>query len=120
MGGDSSYNLVVDDAVGLAPSRHDKGVVVGNEDDEIGTALLELVKLLNVARQVVGLAGWRKGAWDGDEDDLLVLKLLAGVELDGHAASRHLGRLWSWGNIGEADALGEWLADQVRHCGSCV
>lgn len=76
-----TYNVLVVDAVGLAPGRHDKGVVAGNHDNLVDALGLELVNLAREAGDVVDLAGRGEGAGDGDENDLFVLELCGQVPL---------------------------------------
>lgn len=70
-----THNVVVRDAVGLGPRRHDKGVVGGHDDNLVDAGLLEGLPLLEEGRQVLLGAGGREGAGDGDHDDLFVLEL---------------------------------------------
>lgn len=70
-----THNEVVKALVGLAPSRHDEGVVERDHDNLVDTLGLELGDLGDEAGDVVGLAGRGEGTGDGDEDDLLVLEL---------------------------------------------
>lgn len=105
------------DAVGLAPAGHDEGVVVGQANDLVDALGLELGELGDVAGDVAGRAGGGEGAGEGEEDDLLVLELLAGVVLDGHAASRELRGLGGGRDVGEGNTLGEVVASLERsHC----
>lgn len=76
--GRESHDELVLDAVGLAPGRHDEGVVVGNDDDLVNALGLELVGVVDVRGDVGGRAGGREGAGHGDEDDLLLLELCGG------------------------------------------
>ena len=66
-------------AVDLAPCIHDEGVVGGDDDDEVDALGGELVLVLEVRRDVHGLAARGESAGDGDEDDLLAGELLGGV-----------------------------------------
>ena len=66
-------------AVDLAPGVHDEGVVGGDDDDEVDALGGELVLVLEVRRDVHGLAARGESAGDGDEDDLLAGELLGGV-----------------------------------------
>ena len=66
---------VVVDAVGLAPGGHDVWVVAGDDGNNVDALLLELWKLLDVVWDVLGGACWGEGAWEGEEDDLLVCPL---------------------------------------------
>lgn len=99
------------DLVDFAPGAHDEGVVGRDHGDLVDALFLQVVDLLDVWRQVVGLAAWGESAcgvsecvankiverwgavrgiviftWNGDEDDLLAGPLLAGVELLWHTA----------------------------------
>jgi hypothetical protein len=66
-------------AVDLAPGVHDEGVV-GSDDDNLVDALGgELLLVLEVGRDVHGLAAGSESAGDGDEHDLLAGELLARV-----------------------------------------
>ena len=66
-------------AVDLAPSVHDERVVGRNDDDLVDALGSELLLVLEVGRDVHGLAAGGKSAGDGDEHDLLAGELLAGV-----------------------------------------
>lgn len=70
-----TYDGLVLDPIRLAPGRHDKGVVVGDEDDGVDALGLELVQVGQVGGDVLLLAGRGEGARDGDQDDLFVLEL---------------------------------------------
>ena len=70
-----TYDGLIEGLVSLAPSRHDKGVVVGNHDNLVNALGLELRSLGDEAGDVVDVAGRCESARNGDEDDLLVLKL---------------------------------------------
>ena len=69
------YDVVVLDAVGLAPGTHDPVIVAGDEDDLVDALGLELVLVLDVRDDVLLLARRGEGAGDGDDDDLLLLAL---------------------------------------------
>lgn len=73
-------------AVDLAPGVHDEGVVGGDDDDLVDALGGQLLLVLQVGRDVHGLAAGGEGAGDGDEDDLLAGELLAGVVGLGKAA----------------------------------
>lgn len=75
-----THNEVVKSLVGLAPCRHDEGVVEGNHDNLVDTLSLELGDLGGEAGDVVGLAGRGEGTGYGDEDDLLILELCSIVK----------------------------------------
>ena len=79
-------DLVALDAVDLAPSVHNPGVVARNGSNDINTLVLELLGLCDVGREMVCLASWGEGAGNGEEDDLLVCPLLAGIVFLGTAA----------------------------------
>lgn len=66
-------------AVDLAPSVHDEGVVGSNDDDLVDALGSELLLVLEVRRDVHGLAAGSESAGDGDEHDLLAGELLAGI-----------------------------------------
>jgi hypothetical protein len=66
-------------AVDLAPSVHDERVVGCDDDDLVDTLGRELLLVLEVGRDVHGLAAGGESAGDGDEDDLLAGELFAGV-----------------------------------------
>lgn len=63
---------VVVDAVSLSPGGHDEWVVAGDDGNDVDALSLQLVELLDVVWDVLGGAGWGEGAWEGEEDDLLV------------------------------------------------
>lgn len=73
-------------AVDLAPSVHDEGVVGSDDDNEVDALGSELLLLLDVGRDVEGLAAGGESAGHGDEDDLLAGELLGGVVLLREAA----------------------------------
>jgi hypothetical protein len=62
------------DTVGLGPTAHDKGIVVGNDDNIVNTLGLELVDVLKIRWDVGGTAGRGESARHRDKDDLLVLE----------------------------------------------
>lgn len=62
------------DTVGLGPTAHDKGIVVGNNDNIVNTLGLDLVDVLKVRWDVGAAAGRGESAGNRDKDDLLVLE----------------------------------------------
>ncbi len=74
-------DIVVVDAVGLGPARHDIWVVASDDSDDVDARLLQLWQLLNILWEVAPRAGWGEGPWDGEEDDLLVGPLCEDVSL---------------------------------------
>lgn len=66
-------------AIDLAPGVHDEGVVGSDDDDEVDALGGELLLVLEVRRDVHGLAAGREGAGDGDQHDFLAGELLGGV-----------------------------------------
>lgn len=70
----STHNEVILDLVRLAPSTHDKGVVVGDHDDLVDSLGLEGILLLDEGGNVLLGAGGGEGTGDGNEDDLLLLE----------------------------------------------
>lgn len=73
-------------AVDLAPGVHDERVVGGDDDDLVDALGGQLLLVLQVGRDVHGLAAGGESAGDGDEHDLLAGELLAGVIGLGKAA----------------------------------
>ena len=73
-----TYNIVVLDALRLAPRTHHVGVVVCNHSDLVDALLLQRVKGCDEAGKVLLRAGACKGPGHGHEDDLLVRKLYTG------------------------------------------
>lgn len=69
-----THDEVVLGVVGLAPGRHDEGIVGGNHNNLLDTLGLEGLNVLDEAGQVVGLACGCESARDGDKDNLLVLE----------------------------------------------
>ena len=86
LGVGQEQDVVALDLVDLAPGVHDPGIVVGNDGDVVDALALELLKLGDVGRQVVGLAAGSEGTGDRDNDDLLALPLLGGIVLLGTTA----------------------------------
>ena len=81
-------------ALGLlvaAPGAHDEGVVDGDAPDLVDPARLELVEVLQVARDVLGRAGGRERAGQAEDGDLLAGHEL--VDFEGIGADRAAGRL---------------------------
>lgn len=74
-GQEETYDEVVCNTVGLAPSTHDKGIVVGNDNDLIDALGLQSVLLFEKGRDVLLGASGREGTGDCDQDNLLVLEL---------------------------------------------
>ena len=66
-------------AVDLCPGVHDEGVVGSDDDDLVDAFGGQLLLVLQVGRNVHGLAARGEGTGDGDEDDLLAGEFLAGV-----------------------------------------
>ena len=79
-------DIVVLDAIDLAPGVHDPAVVACNGSNDVNALLLELLGLCNVRREMVCLAAWGEGAGNGEEDDLLVRPFLAGIVFLGTTA----------------------------------
>lgn len=73
-------------AIDLAPGVHDEGVVGSDDDNEVDALGSELLLLLDVGRDMEGLAAGGESAGHGDEDDLLAGELLGGVVLLREAA----------------------------------
>ena len=61
-------------ARGLRPCVHDEDVVDGRHGDGVDALRLDLLRLLDVARQVVAVAGRREGAGHRDEHHLAALE----------------------------------------------
>lgn len=104
--------------VGLAPSRHDPRIIVGNHNNLVDALRLELLLVLDEGGDVGDGAGGREGARHRDEDDLLVLELGGGVVLLGDAARGDLAVLGGQRGVAEGDALGEAIANfELGHGG---
>lgn len=73
--GETTYNEVIGDPVGLAPGGHDIGVVVGDDDDMVDALGLEGGLLIDEGGDVPLGARGGESTGDGDDDDLLVLEL---------------------------------------------
>lgn len=73
--GRRTYDGLILDTVGLAPARHDVGIVVSQADNLVDALGLELGELGDVAGDVVGGAGRGESTGQGEEDDLLILEL---------------------------------------------
>ena len=104
-----TYNVIVLDAVGLAPGAHDEGIVVGQDGNNVNTLLTDLRELLLVLGDVVGRADGSEGTGEGEEDDLLVGPLLGGVVVDGDTARGDFALL-----LGVGDVAVEWLLEIAR------
>jgi hypothetical protein len=70
-----THDKVVLGVVGLAPGRHDEGVVGSNHNHLLNTLGLEGLDVLDEAGQVVSLACGCESARNSDENDLLVLEV---------------------------------------------
>lgn len=57
-------DIVTLDAIDLAPRVHDPGVVGRNCGHDIDALVAELAALLDVGREVVGLAAGCEGTWN--------------------------------------------------------
>lgn len=102
------------DGVDFLPAGHDVGVVGGDDEEGVDAFVFEVGDVFDVAGDVVSGAGWGEGTWNGDEDDLLVGKLLAGIVGDWETADLGVGR--GPGDVLELDALRELLAGlESRH-----
>lgn len=77
--------------IDLTPSAHDPSIVARDHDNEVDALGLQLVEVLEVGRDVEGLAARGESAGDGNDDDLLAGELLAGVVLLRHAAGGWVG-----------------------------
>jgi hypothetical protein len=75
--GENTYDKIILDSIGLAPGRHDKGVIARNHNHLVDALGLELVYLAGKGRNVVCLAGRGEGTGDGDEDDFFVFEFCA-------------------------------------------
>lgn len=84
MGG-TTHKVLSRHLVDLAPSAHDPAIIECDDSDDIDALALQLLDVLDVRRQVIGLAARREGAGDGDEHDLLAFPLLGSVVLLRHA-----------------------------------
>jgi hypothetical protein len=84
-------DLIALDAVDLAPSIHNPGVVRRNGSDNIDALVLELLGFRNVRGEVVGLATRGEGAWDGEENYFLVGPFFARIVFLGTAADGGVG-----------------------------
>ena len=82
-----THEILSSHLVDLTPSAHDPAVVVRDDGDDVDPIAFQLLDVLDVRREVVGLAAGREGAREGDEHDLLAFPLLGGVVFLRHAAS---------------------------------
>lgn len=57
-----AYDGIILDFVGLAPSAHHEGVVVGQDGDDVDTLFLELWQIRYIPGEMVFRAGRREGA----------------------------------------------------------
>jgi hypothetical protein len=132
-----TYNRVILNAIGLAPSIHDPCVVERNDSNGVDPFALELLELVNVGWNVVGLAGWGESAGNCHNDDLLVRPLYTDVSRSsgsrdelydrwlftfacvivcGYPASRDIGILWGVRDVGEGNSIRELVANfKLRH-----
>jgi hypothetical protein len=67
---DGTYDLVFD-TIGLSPSTHNKGIVVGDAGDDVDTLRLEGRDVRDVAGKVLRAAAWSESTGDAEEDNLL-------------------------------------------------
>lgn len=64
--GGQTHNIIVLDAIGLAPRIHDERIVVRNHRDDIDAFGLDRLEVVNVAGEVAGGAAGSEGAWKGE------------------------------------------------------
>jgi hypothetical protein len=55
------------------PAAHHERIVRSDDGDDINTLRLQLIVLFHVARKMIGVAGRRERARDGEKDDLFTL-----------------------------------------------
>jgi hypothetical protein len=94
-----AYDVVIADAVSLAPGAHDIGVVVGYNADNIDTLCAKLWKLFYILGNVTSGADWCEGTRKSKEDDLLLGPLPGGAIVDGVPATRNASSLRGVRNI---------------------
>lgn len=98
--------------IDLAPRAHHKRIVGGDDHHHVHTLVRNLVQVLNVRRDVEGLAAGREGAWDGHDHHLLALELFGCLEGGRHRAG--LGIVVLDRGVGKDYALGELVAGFER------
>jgi hypothetical protein len=91
------------EALYACPSAHDKGIICSHNGDYINTLRFELIVLLDVAGQVLGVARRGERAGDGEDDDLLALPRVGG-KLGRNTARELILELGSPGDVGERGA----------------
>lgn len=107
-------------AVDLAPGIHDEGIVGSNDDNDVNALGCKLVLVLEVGRDVEGLAGRGESAGHGDEDNLLAGELLGGVVGLGEATGggAGVGDGGPAGNVVSARCFCAGLLSKVRMQGA--
>ena len=66
------YNIITLDSIRLAPRTHNPRIVERNDGYDINSLALDRGQVVDVAGEVLGGAARCEGAWDGEENDLLV------------------------------------------------
>lgn len=89
-----TYNVVTGDTVGLAPSAHDVGIVVGKDGNLVDTLLAELGELLDVLGDVVGGADGSEGTCGGGQWESLADGRRADAGSIGGKSIGHLGKIF--------------------------
>lgn len=59
-----TYDVIILDAIGFAPSIHDPSIIVCNDSNDVDTLFLDLREVLDVWREMVGGTSGREGACD--------------------------------------------------------
>lgn len=95
------------DSIDFTPRAHDKGIVGSNDGDHIDPFFFNAVQVLDVPREVAFGTAWSEGARNGDEDDFLVGKFIAGFVSYWYATSS--GAV-SFGTPGYVSMMVCWLA----------
>jgi len=96
-------NIIILDPIGLAPRTHDKGVVERQDGDDVDLLALDLIELLDIARQMADGAARCERPWYGEEDHLLVSPFLGGVVVYRNAAGCDLRGFGCVGDIARGE-----------------
>src|SRR5262249_20504851 len=105
------HHHVVADLLVLAPCVHDEGVVHRQAGDRVDALGLDRLGVVDEARKMLGRAGGREGARQGEDNHLLALEqLIGGYRLHpfaGHGLQGNAGNLVA--NLDHVGSFREWV-----------